>query len=150
MIQRIQTLYLLVAAILCGITVFAPLAWFGSENEMAVLNAFTLESADSALKMHMPVWTGILLIITALLPLVTIFLFKNRMLQVRLCVVEVILNIGSLIMMGYTYFTLAADTAVHGVKPAIALPLVALVFVLLAAKAAFRDEMLVKSLNRIR
>ncbi len=148
MIQRIQSLYLLVAAILCGITVFAPLAWFGSEQQMAVLHAFTLESADSVVKM--PVWTGILLIITTLLPAVTIFLFKNRMLQVRLCVVEVILNIGSLLMMGYTYFTLGGAAASQGVKPAIALPLIALVFVLLAAKAAFRDEMLVKSLNRIR
>ncbi len=148
MIQRIQSLYLLIAAILCGITVFAPLAWFGSEQQMAILHAFTLENGDAIVKM--PVWTGILLIITTLLPAVTIFLFKNRMLQVRLCVVEVILNIGSLLMMGYTYFTLGSEAASQGVKPAIALPLIALVFVLLAAKATFRDEMLVKSLNRIR
>lgn len=35
-------------------------------------------------------------------------------------------------------------------KPAIALPLVCLLFTWLALRAIFRDEMLVRSLNRIR
>ena len=148
MIQRIQSVFLLIAAILCGITVFAPLAWFGAEGEMAVLHAFVLEQGASS--EAMPVWTGILLVITTLLPAVTIFLFKHRMLQVRLCITEAILCIGALVMMAYTYFSMGSEAASQGVKPAIALPAVALVFVLLAAKAIFRDEMLVRSLDRIR
>ena len=149
MIQRIQSLFWLIAAVLTGITLFAPVAWFGTEGEMTTLYAFAMEGADGTSE-QMPVWTGILLTICTLLPAVTIFLFKNRMLQVRLSIVEVVLLIGSLIMLGYTYIRLAGASADAGLKPAIALPLVALVFVLLAARATFKDEVLVRSLDRIR
>ncbi|MDE6864686.1 MAG: DUF4293 domain-containing protein, partial [Alistipes sp.] len=45
-----------------------------------------------------------------------------------------------------------SELAFHsqGFKPAIALPLVSLLFVVLAAKAIFRDELLVRDADRIR
>lgn len=47
---------------------------------------------------------------------------------------------------------LFSELALHhqGFKPAIALPVVALLFAFLAARAIFRDEMLVRSADRIR
>ena len=89
------------------------------------------------------------------LPLVTIFLFRRRLLQIRLCVVEMVLLLGSLVMEGVYYFLswrVFSDLTFHtqGFKPAIVLPLVCLLFAYLAARAIFRDELLVRAADRIR
>ena len=71
--------------------------------------------------------------LAAALPLVTIFLYRRRLLQIRLCVAEMVLLAGAVVMEGVYYFLsgrLFAGMAFHtqGFRPAIALPLVALLF----------------------
>ena len=87
--------------------------------------------------------------------MVTIFLFRRRLLQIRLCVVEMVLLLGSLVMEGVYYFLswrVFSDLTFHtqGFKPAIVLPLVCLLLAYLAARAIFRDELLVRAADRIR
>lgn len=149
MIQRIQTLYLLIVAALMALTLFLPLAWFGVGGEQFDLYAFALR-ASSGEVMRPPVYTGIVLVAACVLPLVTIFLFKRRLLQIRLCVVEMVLLAGAEVMLAAYYFFGHGATDFQGMKPAIALPLVSLLFAWLAARAIFRDERLVRSLDRIR
>ena len=83
MIQRIQTLYLLVVALLTGATLLLPLAWFGSGAETFTLHAFALKDGAGE-AVHSTPYMGALLAAATLLPLATIFLFKRRMLQLRL------------------------------------------------------------------
>ncbi len=154
MIQRIQTLYLLIVAALMAVTLFAPLAWFGSAAGEFRLYAFSLQTAagESA---QPTTYMGILLASACVLPLITLFLFKRRMLQIRLCVVEVVLLVGSLIMEGAYYFLswrVFSDQLLHTqtLQPAIAMPLVGLFFEFLALRAIFKDEILVRSADRIR
>lgn len=149
MIQRIQTLYLLIVAALMAVTLFAPLAWFGVGGETFDLYAFALRSSSGEV-MRPPVYTGIVLVLACVLPLITIFLFKRRLLQVRLCVVEMVLLAGAEVMLVAYYFFGHGATDFQGMKPAIALPLVSLLFAWLAVRAIFRDERLVRSLDRIR
>ncbi len=149
MIQRIQTLYLLIVAALMAVTLFAPLAWFGLDGEELTLYAFALESASGE-TVRPPLWTGILLALACALPLVVIFLYKRRLVQIRLCVAELVLLAGSAAMLAVAYFWGHGAAEYQGMKPAIALPLVCLLFTWLALRAIFRDEMLVRSLNRIR
>ena len=130
MIQRIQTLYLLLVVVLTGLALWLPLADF-------------------------TVGAGVVLVAACLVPLVTIFLFKRRLVQIRLCAVELVLLIGAGAMMGI-YFYLCnryfADSEFysHTLKISLVFPLVCLVFDLLALRAIFRDEKLVRSLDRIR
>ena len=96
---------------------------------------------------------GVLLALACALPLVTIFLFRRRLLQIRLCVVEMVLLLGSLVMEGVYYFLswrVFSDLTFHtqGFKPAIVLPLVCLLFAYLAARAIFRDELLVRAAGK--
>ena len=154
MIQRIQTLYLFLIAVLVGITLFSRLAWFAGDAGEFGLYAFSLRSAEGE-SLHPTVYLGILLTLSALLPLVTIFLFKRRLLQLRLCVVELVLLVGSAVMEGIYYYLgcrVFSDAAVHtqGFDIAIALPVVSLLFAWLAARAIFRDELLVRAADRIR
>ena len=122
MIQRIQTLYLLIIAALMAVTLFSGLAWFAGDAGEFGLYAFGLKTAEGEL-VQSTVYMGVLLALACALPLVTIFLFRRRLLQIRLCVVEMVLLLGSLVMEGVYYFLswrVFSDLTFHtqGFKPA--------------------------------
>ena len=73
MIQRIQTLYLLLAAGLVACAAFLPLASFASGGEEFRLYAFGLRTADGE-AVQSTLFMGILLALALVLPLPTIFL----------------------------------------------------------------------------
>ena len=148
MIQRIQTLYLLLAAGLVACAAFLPLASFASGGEEFRLYAFGLRTADGETVQST-------LYMALVLPLTTIFLFKRRMLQFRLGVVEMILLLGAQIVMGIYYFLsyrLFSSFEFHAqsVKLPLVLPLIAMIFTYLAVRAIFRDELMIRSMDRIR
>lgn len=152
MIQRIQTLYLLAVAALMAAAVFTPLAYFVGGVEEYKLFAFALKGAEVT---HSTIYMGIIVALAAIIPFVTIFLFKNRMLQIRLCAVELVLLVGSQVFMAIYYYLsnrMFAQLEFHaqGFHIAIIFPLVAIILDYLALRAIFHDEMLVKSLDRIR
>lgn len=154
MIQRIQTLYLMIAAALLAATVFMPLAFFACGADEFSLNAFALRDASGE-TVQPAIYMGILIALSAVLPFATVFLFKNRLLQIRLCVAEIVLLVGEMIMMGIYYYLSvrvfsSAEFTARGVNVAMFFPLAAAVFILLAIRAIFRDEMLVRSADRIR
>ena len=134
-----------------AVTLFAGLAWFAGDAGEFGLYAFGLKTTDGAVVQS----TFYMLALACALPLVTIFLFRRRLLQLRLCVVEMVLLLGSAIMEGVYYFLswrVFSDLTFHtqGFRPAIVLPLVCLLFAYLAARAIFRDELLVRAADRIR
>ncbi|MBR5133526.1 MAG: DUF4293 domain-containing protein [Alistipes sp.] len=152
MIQRIQTLYLLVVALLMSLTLFMPIASFSVGGETYELTAFTLRCGEAS---QTTVWMGIMLSLAAALPLVNIFLFKRRVLQIRLCAVEIVLLIGSLVMIGLYYWLTSRIFEGLTIEHrqfgwAAPMPLVSLILAYLASRAIFKDEMLVRSLDRIR
>ncbi|MBO7285396.1 MAG: DUF4293 domain-containing protein [Alistipes sp.] len=152
MIQRIQSLYLLIVTLLMSLTLFMPIATFGVAGETFELTAFTLRCGDAS---QSTIWLGIMLILATLLPLVTIFLFKRRTLQIRLCAVEIVLLLGSLIMIGLYYWLTSRIFEGFEVEHrqfgwAAPMPIVSLVLAYLASRAIFKDEVLVRSLDRIR
>lgn len=155
MIQRIQTVYLLILTALMALTLFLPLAWFGGEAGEFSLYAFALKTAEGE-AVQPTRYMGILLVLATALPFLVIFLYKRRLLQIRLCVVEMVLLVGAAVMEGIYYFLSRRffddPLTIHmqGFRPAIVLPLVCLVFAWLAARAIFRDELMVRSADRIR
>ncbi|MBQ2784185.1 MAG: DUF4293 domain-containing protein [Alistipes sp.] len=152
MIQRIQTLYLLVVTALMSLTLFMPIASFVVGGQTYELTAFALSCEDA---LHTTLWMGIMLSLATLLPFITIFLFKKRTLQVRLCAVELVLLLGSLVLIGLYYWLtsrifegLEIDHRQFGW--AAPMPIVSMVLTYLASRAIFKDEVLVRSLDRIR
>ena len=155
MIQRIQTLYLLVATALMAVTLFCPVALFNVEGTEVTLSAFAVADAQGTLS-NMSILMGVQLALATLLPLVTIFLFKNRVLQIRLCGAELVLLVGSLVAMGVcvarVYNTLfeSFDWSNLVLRIPVIMPIAAFILVILAMRATLRDELLVRSLDRIR
>jgi hypothetical protein len=91
----------------------------------------------------------ILIGIIAVLHLVTIFLYKKRILQIRILAFTIILMLGLFGL--FFYFTYASFEEVKvAFKVAVALPLVCVILDWLAIRAIGKDEALVRSLDRIR
>jgi len=150
MIQRIQSLYLLAAVALMAVTLCTPLMWTASAGEQIRLSAFAIRVGGETIGTA-PYYLPILLILACALPFITIFLFKRRMLQLRLCAAEAVLLIGCAVMEAMIYWgPLGSRGESSSLLPASFAPLAALFFVWLAARAIFRDELLVRSLDRIR
>ena len=156
MIQRIQTLYLLLATALMSLTLFMPLATIWCGTEEVVVKAFSADVASFSFNVPLPLYLGILLSLATLLPFITIFLFKKRMAQIRLCVSEIVLLVGSVAFIAlycYRLCDILADTMKDlnfTLGFAALMPLVAIIFVVLTMRGVARDEALVRSLDRIR
>ena len=145
---------MLIVTALMAVTLFAPLAWFAGEAGEFGLYAFSLKTAAGE-AVQPTVYMGVVLALACVLPFITIFLFKRRLLQLRLCVVEMVLLVGSAVMEGVYYFLsyrVFAEQTFHTqvLKPAVVLPLVCRLFAYLAARAVFRDELMVRAADRIR
>ena len=117
MIQRIQTVYLLIVAALNLLVVFMPLATVQFDGIFYSFDASGMSTMTSPEALVYPTWALMALsALISLLALVTIFLFRRRMLQIRLCT----------------------------------FPLISLILNWLAIRAIGADEMLVRSLDRLR
>ena len=155
MIQRIQTLYLLLAAVLMSLTLFLPLATILDGSNEIVVKAFSVSGLQDAAG-ALPIYLGLLLALTTALLLTIIFLFKRRMLQIRLCVSAIVLLVGSTAFIGlYCYRLCDLLASLEGDKVftlgfASLMPVVAIIPVVLAIRGIARDEALVRSLDRIR
>lgn len=156
MIQRIQTIYLLIATVAMGLWLFLPLMTFGTTEGLSTLYVRELVDAEGVATPN-PWYLHLLVLLTAVLPLGTIFRYKRRLTQIRWCVVEMVLLGGVMVVAGlycYRFYTLfqEASLALFAVtfKATLVAPVVALLFTWLAMRAIFRDEMLVRSADRIR
>ena len=180
MLQRIQSVYLFIVTVLTALMTFLPLGGFmtGSErislkmcgfvynptslNSIVSADAFAPaadvleEVSNAAAEPISSAWGLVITIIAAtILPLVTIFLYKKRMLQFRLCIVEMILLCGIVLFeafylwLGYRNLSDFNLTAFF-VPIAAIFPVFSLIFTWLAQRGIKKDILLLKSMDRIR
>ena len=153
MIQRIQSLYLLLVAVLTGLMLLMPLGTFLGGTEEMYLTAFGFSDAADGTPVESAF--AAMVIAAALLPFVTIFLYKKRLLQFRLCVVETVLLAGVMLFEIYYIWGGARSLSTLAVSAwklsaAAFFPPVSLIFTYLALRGIRKDILLVKSLDRIR
>lgn len=146
MIQRIQTVYLLLAAILMAVTAFSPLFVVGTQ----MVNAMSIVEAGEVIK---PTW-GIVSIamLTSFICLVAIFMFKNRKKQLTVVNVSIAL-VAFFYATTFIYMWSYYDSffeKLTAISYGIVLPLCAVIFMFLAKGRIMKDEKLVRSVNRIR
>lgn len=152
MVQRIQTVYLLVATILIGSIFAYPIAeLLSSEGQLFIFNFNGLSIENEAGLYFLTIPPIILLGTIALIPLVSMFLYKKRIIQMRLNSFNIILMIGY-VGLNYYYiqnFSKQLDGVVSYEIAAI-FPFIAAVLTYLAIRAIGKDEALIKSMDRIR
>lgn len=152
MIQRIQTLYMLAAFILCVLCLSLPIGAFVPEGLGDSCEMYNLWIRMGNGNCDFSVW-GLFVILLLSCPLViaAIFLYKNRRLQARVCVFSILMLVGWYIVYGIFAFNLK-DSLNAGfiIRLPAVFPFIALVFLVLARKAILADEALVKAADRIR
>jgi len=142
MIQRIQSIYLLLVAILSAGLIFAFDLWKIAEVKVFALDLF---SEESILNKLVPV----LFLSSAALALYTIFSFKDRKKQFVLSRLIILINLFLLGVLIYLSLNLPGEvTSEKGIGMFI--PTVAILFSVMANKAIKKDEDLVKSVDRLR
>jgi hypothetical protein len=154
MIQRIQTLYLLIADLLIGVLFFVPFAEMMSNQGRSFLFNLSgiVSEAEASGTISQKSWP--LFVLTCLifaLVIYIIFQYKNRVRQKQLSYLTIFLLIG---LTATIFFSVWKCTNMLGgnysMKIYAAFPLVAVVFVYLAIRGISKDEHLVKSIDRIR
>ena len=144
MIQRIQTIYLLFAAIVSGGLTFVFSLWTNVEKILFfAIDAF--DSNDLLIKL-----IPILFVVSALLSIITIFLFKNRKLQFVLGRLNILTNLFLLGLLIYQSLNLSGETVVSEKGIGLVLPIIVIFLLAIANKAIKKDEDLVKSVDRLR
>ncbi len=152
MIQRIQTLYLFLSVLFLGFMFAFPYTLFIDQNTIAyVFDFFGVYKLEAGTRIMGVLPLEILISVVFLINLITIFLFKNRILQMRLCVFNMLLMLGILVLSGYyiTYIKKQLNAQVY-YKITLLLPLISLLFTWLSFRNIRKDELLIRSVDRIR
>ncbi|MFS4483318.1 DUF4293 domain-containing protein [Hyunsoonleella sp. 2307UL5-6] len=136
MLQRIQSIYLLLAAGNALGLIFVFHLWITNEGE----TVFALD--------QLPYFGAF--VASGVLSIITIFLFKNRKLQFVLGRLNIILNFFLLGFFVYLSLNISGETVVSEKGIGMFLPIISIVFLALANKAIKKDEDLVKSVDRLR
>jgi len=151
MIQRIQSVYLLIVAILTFLVIVSPLMELvAGENMIYRANVLGVYAGNqleyNMLPLLMLSVTNIFIVLGAIL------LFKKRILQIRLCVLNILLTAGFYIMLAGYYWIIRDKFSVEitNLKLTVALPVINIVLSYLAIRAIGRDEALVRATERLR
>lgn len=157
MIQRIQTAYLLLAAIAMGATAYFPLADAIGINDSIILYTYQVTSLVPDSVPDFPTYfmwplMGISALVL-LISLMAIFLYKNRMRQLNVLRVAVILLIV-MIALFFFYYTPELERVSGGIVgygiPGAYLPVATFIFFVLAYKGIISDIKLIRSADRLR
>ena len=150
MIQRIQTLFLLLASACMLIAVVTPLAKFYAGTEIIVFEALGINEGGNIVN---STW-GLFAVgaISSLLALITVFLYKTRMIQIRVSIFNIIVMIGFYLYFGFLVYRIdsAADMQFRNIGVGVIMPIIAIILTYLAIRKIGADEVLVRSLDRLR
>ncbi len=138
MIQRIQSLWLLLAALFEAITFRFPF-YNGDWNKDTLPTPVDLD-ADTTILLT------IISVLTGALAFAAVFLFGNRKLQLRLGIVGLLFAIGTLVL----YFLELQNFTSGTISLWCIFPFAVAAFYILAIKGIREDAKLIKGLDRLR
>lgn len=155
MIQRIQTIYLLLVVLFAVLFLLLPLG-YGAIDGVSAGIGLLVGNALTAGMTAVQGWVMRLLILLAILVIALavfiIFQYRKRPYQIRLGKINILLHIGILVA---SFFWLDSIEGKAGLAeftygPAIFLPLISMFLILMANRAIAKDERLVRAADRIR
>jgi hypothetical protein len=153
MIQRIQTIYWFLSTVLLVVFYISDFAFIKPADASLNISIFygiscipegLYESTITFLPLH------ILLILSAFLTFVTIFFFKRRILQIRLSVMAIVLNVGLLGISYFYYYHISSGIeGLASLSVTYILPLIASILDILAIFGVRKDISILRSLTRL-
>ena len=155
MIQRIQTVYLFLAAVILFSMFFFPLVEVvdtGDRYYRYDLHGIQEGMGETAPLVQSVLPLRFLVFVTALLSLFIVFLYKRRILQIRLCIFNMVLLAGIYALFFFYLYHLnqEVDAATISYKIPLVFPVLSIILIYLAIRNIGKDELLVRSYDRIR
>ena len=160
MIQRVQTVYMLASVIAILTMHFFWLASFAIPEATFELNSLGLVCQTKGFETDRMVWElFIVLLLMVALPLINIFLYKNRKLQLRVLIYTIVLNVLYYGLFFWECYRLKGEVAalsqgdvvdVHYNIMMLVMPAVSIFALIMAARGVIFDIALIKSLERLR
>jgi hypothetical protein len=156
MIQRVQTLYLSLSFIGCVLLFFFPLAEYANEVQGTYVFYITGVKYLVDPPLIISFWITLPLLVmvaaSAIMILISVFLYRKRRIQVMLVSITFLIHVIfiSLVLLFYIGHFDKQFQVMHSYKFGIFIPLVSLGFLILANRSIRKDEMLVKSADRLR
>lgn len=151
MIQRIQTLFLLAVVLFSGLMLSGDIIRLTAGTGTMFSMSF-MGMGDQGGQIIQRLWpmTAILAIVP-LLALIAIFLYRNRPLQMRITMMVLLLSLGTIIL--GAFYLLMFDrkidiTIIWRIRALF--PLISAILAWLAYRAILKDEIRVKSYDRLR
>lgn len=151
MIQRMQSVYLAMAFVITAVCLCLPIGVFSPENTMGTdITMYNLwELRDNTLTFTTwPMFA--LLLLSCVIALYAIFSYKDRKRQIRLCNICIFLVVAWLVAFGLFAFVFGDKRMVFTPLFASGMPVLALIFYILARRGIIHDEKLVRAADRIR
>ena len=157
MIQRKQTLYLLASGLLMLAMLFLTFAKITTQDMIYAFKATGLE--DLSGEIIQPSWVlfGLTAAIT-LISFISIFLYRKRVLQMRLTIFNLLIKVGFYLLVFLVYrpsfIKAIVDTNQDwwsmSITPWLAFPIVAMIFDYLAYRGIAVDEKTIRFMDRLR
>lgn len=154
MIQRIQTVFLLIAAIILAASMVMPIAIYSNliENQQYTIAIYQYLKPVNGINLLPLFISGAL---AAVITLFSIFLYKNRKFQINISRINIILILIYIGLIAYFLYSLKSlsnsdNTVMITYQIGTVFPVIALIFDVLAITRIKKDDKLVKSLDRLR
>jgi hypothetical protein len=151
MIQRIQTLFLLAVVILSGLLLTGDLLIMNSGSGTLFTISFQGlgEEGGEIIQRLWPL--SFLMALVPVLALVAIFLYRKRSTQMRVTMITLLLSLGTLFLGAFyvIMFDRKIDVTIIW-KIKVVFPLISAILTWLAHRAILRDDLRVKSYDRLR
>ena len=144
MIQRIQSIYLIIAILLSWLVAFLVPFWV-DQNSVVVYLKSLFQDNDIVYLM-----VPILFIGSGIVSSLSLLSYKNRTRQIINNRLNIVLNFFLLGIIVYHLLNLPGETLVSEKGIGVFIPLLVIVFLVLSNKAIIKDEKLVKSVDRLR
>lgn len=152
MIQRIQTLFLLIAIGLLTSMFFIPFAELKDFQENLMrFDIIGIRHIDESGYLFFTYHLLIIVAASILVAFFTIIKYKNRVLQIRLCIFNIMLLLGFYSMLFFLVNKVKAHfTATIYFAVPVLFPVLAVILIFLAIRGIRKDIILLRSYDRIR
>lgn len=151
MIQRLQTLYLLLALAATIVCLCLPIASIEPKGMGVSIEVFNLIVTGSKGAISFSTWPLFtLLLATCPLDIAAIMLYKKRKTQIRLCNWSIILCLAWYAYYAFMILGTFQQLGTWNASFAVCLPLIAVILYALAIRGIRKDEELIRSADRIR
>lgn len=147
-IQRIQSVYLLIAVILMVVFAFVPALTFELADKTVLYGALETGRAGN---LHINPLLITLIILISLLAFIDIFLYKNLQRQMTVCFVDIIIGLAMLVAIGIQAFVVGnREGWTVSWQWYVLLPVLSIIFLMMAHKAMSRDKKKLLDADRLR